>query len=58
MNKIKILSFDTTKLLCYSFFHSHFEFSSTFPMLTSNKNNAKIESLQKKAIRLLMGNLE
>ena len=36
-------------------FHSHLEFSSTFLMLTSNKNIDKIESLQKKAIRLLMG---
>ena len=43
------------KLLYYSFFHSHLEFSFTFLMLTSNKNIDKIESLQKKAIRLLMG---
>jgi len=43
------------KLLYYSFFHSHLGFSSTFLMLTSNINIDKIESLQKKAIRLLMG---
>ena len=43
------------KLLYYSFFHSHLEFSSTFLMLTSNKNIDEIESLQKKAMRLLMG---
>ena len=43
------------KLLYYSFFHSHLKFSSTFLMLTSNKKIDKIESLQKKAIRLLMG---
>ena len=49
------LSFETVKLLYYSFFHSHLEFSSTFLMLTSNKNIYKIESLQKKAIRLLIG---
>ena len=56
MKKIKnFLSFETMKLLYYSFFHSHLEFSSTFLMLTSNKNIDKIESLQKKAIRLLMG---
>ena len=48
-------SFETMKFLYYSFFHSHLEFSSTFLMLTSNKNIDKIESLQKKAIRLLMG---
>ena len=53
MKKIKnFLSFETIKLLYYSFFHSHLEFS---PMLTSNKKIDKIESLQKKAIRLLMG---
>ncbi len=56
MKKMKnFLSFETMKLLYYSFFHSHLEFSSTFLMLTSNKNIDKIESLQKKAIRLLMG---
>jgi len=53
--KKNFLSFETVKLLYYSFFHSHLEFSSTFLMLTSNKNIYKIESLQKKAIRLLIG---
>ena len=43
------------KLLYYSFFHSHLEFGSTFLMLTKNKNIDEIESLQKKAMRLLMG---
>ena len=43
------------KLLYYFFFHSHLEFCSTFLMLTSNKNIDKIESLQKKAIGLLLG---
>ena len=43
------------KLLYYSFFHSHLEFSSTFLMRASNIIIDKIESLQKKAIRLLMG---
>ena len=37
------------------FFHSHLEFDLTFLLLTSNKNIDKIESLKKKAIRLLMG---
>ena len=55
MKKMKnILSFETMKLLYYSFFHSHLEFSSTFIMLSSNKNT-ETESLQKKTIRLLMG---
>ena len=34
------------KWLYYSFFHSHLEFSSTFSMLTSNKNIDKKESMQ------------
>ena len=34
------------KWLYYSFFHSHLEFSSTFLMLTSNKNIDKKESMQ------------
>ena len=34
---------------------SNLEFSLTFLMLTSKKNIDKIESLQKKTIRLLMG---
>jgi len=56
VKKIKnFLSFETMKLLYYPFFHSHLEFSSKFLMLTSNKNIDKIESLQKEAIRLLMG---
>ena len=36
------LSLETMKLLYYSFFHSHLEFSSTFLMLTSNKYIDKI----------------
>ena len=56
MKKIKnFSSFETMKLLYYSFFHSHLEFSLTFMILTLNKNIDRIESLQKKAIRLLMG---
>jgi len=47
-------------ILCHEialllFFHYHLEFSSTFLMLTSNKNIDKKESLQNKAIRLLIG---
>ena len=54
IKKIKnFLSFETMKLLYYSFFHPHLEFSSTFLMLTSNKNIDKIKSL--KAILLLIG---
>ena len=45
------LSFENMKMLYYSFFQFHLEFSSTFIMLTSNKNIHKIESLQKRAIR-------
>ena len=37
------------------FFHSHLEFSSTFLYASSIKNSKKIESLQKQAIRLLIG---
>ena len=50
-----LLSFETLKLLYKSLFHSYLEFSSIFLMRTSNKNIVSIESLQKKAIRLLMG---
>ena len=53
MRKVKnFLSFESMKLLYYSFFHSHLEFSSTFLYASSTKN---IESLQKQAIRLLIG---
>jgi len=52
--KKNLLSFETLKLLYKSLFHSYFEFSSSFLMLTSNKNIDSIESLQKKAIRFLM----
>ena len=56
MGKIKnILQFDAMKLLYYSFFHSHLEFSSTFLFSTSKNNINKIEAMQKKAIRLLIG---
>jgi len=51
--KKNLLSFETLKLLYKSLFHSYLEFSSTFLMLTSNKNIDSIESLQKKAIRFL-----
>ena len=56
MRKVKnFLSFESMKLLYYSFFHSHLEFSSTFLYASSTKNIKKIESLQKQAIRLLIG---
>ena len=56
MRKVKnFLNYDSMKLLYYSFFHSHLEFSSTFLYATSAKNIKKIESLQKQAIRLLVG---
>ena len=56
MRKVQnYLSFDSMKLLYYSFFHSHLEFSSTFLLASRQSNIQKIESMQKKAIRLLIG---
>ena len=42
------------KLLYYSFFHSHLEFSSIFLLATKKPIFNKIVSLQKQAIRLLL----
>ena len=49
------ISNDAMKLLYYAFFHSHLEFSSTFLLGTTNKNINKIITIQKQAIRTLIG---
>ena len=56
MNRCKhLLNSDSMKLLYYAFFHSHLEFSSTFLFSISSKNRQKIATLQKRAIRNLIG---
>ena len=56
LNRVKhFLDFDTLRILYYAFFHSHLEFSSTFLISSSMTLFSKIETLQKKVIRMLMG---